>query len=343
MWLPWKPHGDDEAGLKLVPLKAGRGRGSKRLVPWWVGAMRRAKAATTIRRQASTSANGGGRRRLGRPSARVYGRRSMIKASFRRNCGNGAWVRHARYLARENAQRELDRGRGFDAIFESLDIAKVVREWERGDEIVWSLIISPEDAERLDLRQHARDFVAGMERDLGTELEWIAIDHHNTDDAHIHLLIRGVREDGKVLTLDREYIRRGLRELSQELIERKLGPRLEHEVLLARERTIEREQWTEIDRALERRAGYDRIVSYEHFEPHSEGAKIRAEQEIERLQFLEKLELARRVSERRWELSLEHEAELRKRQREHDILKTRARERQRERDRERDRGMDLER
>jgi len=50
---------------------------------------------------------------------------------------------------------------------------------------------------------------------------------------------------------------------------------------------IEREQWTEIDRALERRADADRVVSYEHFEAHSEGAKVRAEHEIERLQFLE--------------------------------------------------------
>ncbi len=86
---------------------------------------------------------------------------------------------------------------------------------------MWSLIISPEDGERIDLRQHARDLVAGMERDLGTRLEWVAIDHHNTDDAHIHLLIRGVRDDGQVLTLDRDYVRQGLRELSQELIERR--------------------------------------------------------------------------------------------------------------------------
>ena len=343
MWLPWQTD-KGEAGLKLGRLKAGQARGPRRLVPWWVGAMRRAKAATTIRRQAATTANGGGaRRRLGQSATRVYGRRSMIKASFRRNRGKGAWVRHARYLARANAQHELERGRGFDAVFESLDMAAVVREWERGDEIVWSLIISPEDAERIDLRQHARDFVAGIERDLGTQLEWVAIDHHNTDDAHIHLLIRGVREDGRVLTLDRDYIRRGLRELSQELIERKLGPRLEHEVLLARGRTIEREQWTEIDRALERRAGIDRVVSYQYFEAHSEGAKVRMEQEIERLQFLEKLELARRVSERSWELSAEHETELRKRQREHDILKTRARERQREQEKERDHGMEQER
>ncbi len=95
---------------------------------------------------------------------------------------------------------------------------------------------------------------------------------------------------------------RGLRELSQELIERELGPRLEPEVLLARERTIEREQWTEIDRALERRAGTDRVVSYENFAPYSEGARVRAEQEIKRLQFLEKLGLAQRVGERSWEL-----------------------------------------
>ena len=219
--------------------------------------MRQAKAATTIRRQPSYH------RERGRCAAQTWpvsdphlwtpqhDQGVVPPQPWQRRLGPGT---RAIWRA-QNAQRDLERGRGFDAIFESLDIATVVREWERGDEIVWSLIISPEDAERLDLRQHARDFVAGMERDLGTNLEWIAIDHHNTDDAHIHLLIRGVREDGKVLTLDREYIRRGLRELSQELIERKLGPRLEHEVLLARERTIEREQWTEIDRALERRGG----------------------------------------------------------------------------------------
>lgn len=182
MWLPWQTDKAEEPGLRLGRLKPGQARGPKRLVPWWVGAMRRATAASVTRRQSPITAEGGGRRRLGRSATHVYGRRSIIKASFRRNRGKGAWVRHARYLARENAQRELERGRGFDAVFESLDLAKVMREWERGDEILWSFIVSPEDADRIDLRRHARDFVAGMERDLGTQLEWIAIDHHNTDD-----------------------------------------------------------------------------------------------------------------------------------------------------------------
>ena len=134
-----------------------------------------------------------------------------------------------------------------------------------------------------------------------------------------------------MLEIEREYLKHGIRELSEELVERELGPRLEREVLLARERVIEREQWTEIDRTLKRRASLDRVVSYEDFQPYSDGARTRAEQEIARLQYLEKLGLARRIDERSWELSAEHEPELRRRQREHDILKSRARERQRER------------
>jgi len=237
-----------------------------------------------------------------------------------------------RVISRARARSiEHGRGLGFDAGREDLDTAAIVRDWERSDRLMWSFIVSPEDADGIDLRRHVRDLVAGMERDLDTRLDWVAIDHHNTDDAHVHLLVRGVREDGGVLEIEREYLKRGIRELSEKLVERELGPRLEREVLLARERVIEREQWTEIDRTLKRRASLDRVVSYEEFQPYSDGARVRAEQEVARLQYLEKLGLARRVDQWSWELSAEHEPELRRRQRERDILKSRARERQRER------------
>jgi type IV secretory pathway VirD2 relaxase len=300
--------------------------------------MRRAKAASVMRRQSKTSREGGGLQRK-RVLAKAYGRRSVVKPSFRRNRHNGAWARHARYLAREQAQREGERGQGFDREREDLDMAATIRAWERSDGLMWSFIISPEDAERIDLRQHARDFVAGMERDLGTHLEWVAIDHHNTDNDHVHLLIRGIRDDGRDLILDRDYIHR-LSELSREIAERELGPRTEQEYLQTRARGIDREYWTEIDRALERRAGRARVVSYENFQPFTDGAKVRAEQEMERLAYLEKLGLARHIGERSWELASEHEPELRRRQREHDILKTRARERQQARAREHEQEME---
>jgi type IV secretory pathway VirD2 relaxase len=73
-----------------------------------------------------------------------------------------------------------------------------------GDHLMmWSLIISPQDAERMDMQQHVRDFVTRMQQDLGTELEWVAIDHNDTDDKHVHLLIRGVRDNGQDLVMDR--------------------------------------------------------------------------------------------------------------------------------------------
>jgi type IV secretory pathway VirD2 relaxase len=337
-WLPWKPHGDDDAGLKLGQLNPGQRGKQRRLVPWWVRAMRRAKAAGIIRRQSKTSREGGGLQRK-RVLAKAYGRRSVVKPSFRRNRHNGGWARHARYLAREQAQREGERGQGFDREREDLDMTATVRAWERTDGVMWSFIISPEDAERIDLRRHARDFVAGMEQDLGTQLEWVAIDHHNTDNDHVHLLIRGIRDDGRDLILDRDYIHR-LSELSRELAERELGPRTEQEYLQTRARGIDREYWTEIDRALERRTGPDRVVSYENFEPFSDGAKVRAKQEMQRLAYLEKLGLARQIGERSWELAQEHEPELRRRQRENDILKTRARERQQKREREHEQEME---
>src|SRR5216684_4703888 len=84
------------------------------------------------------------------------------------------------------------------------------------------------------------------------------------------------------------------------------------------------------------RAGHDRIVSYREFQGYNVGARTRAEQEIARLEFLEELGLARCVGDRSWELSPEHETELRKRQREHDIIKSRSRERQREHGLDRD-------
>ena len=156
-----------------------------------------------------------------------------------------------------------------------------------------------------------------------------AIDHHNTDDAHVHLLVRGVRENGRPLEINREYLRSGIRIRSQEIATRELGPRLEPKMLRARERVVRREQWTEIDRALQRKADRNGLVTYDQLQPLDEGSRIRAEQEIDRLQFLSGLGLAQRVDERSWQLSEDHERKLRERQVSRDVIKSRAHSRQR--------------
>ena len=325
--------GQEEVDIRL---RTERGSSPRRLVPWWARALRRVSIRWGMRRQRRGSLSG----RYSRPrfsGLHSSSRRSVVKASFSRNRKKGAWAAHARYLSRPGAQREVGKGLGFDAERENIDMVGAVRAWEKSDELMWRFIVSPEDGDRMNLRAHVRELVSEMERDLDTKLQWVAIDHHNTDEAHVHLLVRGVRDDGRTLEIDRDYVRSGIRARSQEIATRELGPRLEPEILRARERAIRREQWTEIDRALERRADTNRLVSYERFIPRSDGGRIRAEQEIERLSYLERLGLARRVSELGWELSPEHEHELRRRQRSKDVIKSRAQERKREK------GMDLER
>ena len=317
-----------EVDIKLRYEHAERPR---KLVPWWARALRRMSGRRGLRHQqprGSLSGMRAARVRVSEPPA--HARRSVVKVSFSRNRRSGAWAAHARYLARPGAQQEFAKGLGFDAGREDVDMLATVRAWEKSDELMWRFIVSPEDADRLNLRQHVRELVGQMERDLDTKLEWVAIDHHNTDDAHVHLLVRGVRENGRPLEINREYLRSGIRIRSQEIATRELGPRLEREMLHARERVVRREQWTEIDRALQRRADGNGLVTYDQFQPHSEGAHIRAEQEIDRLQFLSRLGLASRVDERRWQLAQNHEHELRERQISKDVIKTRANQRQRE-------------
>jgi type IV secretory pathway VirD2 relaxase len=329
-----------EVEIRLRPEPAARPR---RLVPWWARALRRVRISRSVRRQARGSL---GRAQVWRDASsefRGYARRSVVKASFSRNRKSGAWTAHSRYLSRPGAQQELTRGLGFDATQEGIDLRATVRDWEKSDKLMWRFIVSPEDADRLNLRDHVRELVARMESDLGTRLDWVAIDHHNTDDAHVHLLIRGIREDGRLLEIDREYLRSGVRTRSQEIVTRELGPRLEPEMLRSRERVIRREQWTEIDRALQRKADGNRVSSYEEFQPRNEAARVRAEQEIDRLEFLARLGVARRIDERSWELSQDHERQLRDRQRSIDVIKTRAHSRQRDIDRGLDRVRERER
>jgi type IV secretory pathway VirD2 relaxase len=324
-----------ELELKLRRERAER---PQKLAPWWARALRQMGVTHSLRRQQTHGSLSGTRApRIHVTELAVYARRSVVKASFSRNRWSGKWAAHARYLSRPGAQQEFSKGLGFDSEREDIDLVAAVRGWERQDELLWRFIVSPEDADRLNLREHVRELVVAMERDLGTKLEWVAIDHHNTDDAHVHLLVRGARDNGRPLKINRDYLRSGLRIRSQELATKELGPRLEPEMLRSRERAVRREQWTEIDRALQRKADQNGVVSYAGYQPRSDAARIKAEQEIDRLQFLSGLGLTRRVDDYSWQLNDNHERELRDRQRANDVIKSRAHDRRRDAGRDRDR------
>ena len=252
--------------------------------------------------------------------------RSTVKVSYAERGRSARWGAHGAYLAREGAQRPGEKGRGFAADRDDLDLAQTLKGWEAaGDARLFKLVVSPEQAARLDLRAHARALVAGMEQDLGTRLEWVAIDHYNTDHPHLHVLVRGRDDQGRPLTLDPAYIKKGIRGRSEVLATQALGWRTEAEIRTSRARAVERIQFTELDRALLGRAGPDRIVSARAPVAEHSGQKELPNQERRRLAFLERLGLAEPIGRDAWRLSPSLESALRHAQRVTDVAKSRAR------------------
>ena len=314
-----------EVEIRVRPV---RGR-EHTATPWWILA---GKRIGRVRRASTRRGNGSVGSR-----ASVHHRRSVVKASYSRNDRSGRWTAHARYLTREGAQRQQARGIGFDSISDGVDVVSTVSGWEKnGDQLLWRLIVSPEDAQRLDLEDHARDLVASMERDLETRLEWIGIDHNNTDNPHVHILIRGLDEHGKKLEIAPEYVKSGIRARSREMVESELGLRPEREVMTARETVIQERRWTDLDWAIKQRSGPDAKLSYSgDWNALSARQRERFDQEVRRLHTLEQLGLATKRGEMTWEMRSEWDRELRRMQRDGDIQKSRSHSRARGREIER--------
>src|SRR3546814_21162538 len=76
-----------------------------------------------------------------------------------------------------------------------------------------------------------------MEDDLGTRLDWMAVDHYNTGHPHTHVVLRGRDDQGKDLVIARDYLARGMREREAEIVGLDLGPRSD----LAIEQRLSRE------------------------------------------------------------------------------------------------------
>jgi type IV secretory pathway VirD2 relaxase len=252
--------------------------------------------------------------------------RSLVKISYARNGRTSGWRAHGHYLSRKGAQREGERGLGFDADRDEVYLPDRFDAWQKaGDQRLWKIVISPEAGDRVELRSHARQIVAKMEADLGSKLEWAAIDHHDTSHPHVHIAVRGIDEAGRPLRLPREYVRSGIRARSQELLTQALGHRQEHERRWARERAVEALRVTEIDRGLLARASPEGKLSLDGAVPAHPRAQERRLQDLRRLGFLERLGLAERVSDDTWRLSAHLEPALRQLQLAGDIQKSLAR------------------
>jgi hypothetical protein len=194
-------------------------------------------------------ANGG--RAGGRTGRRAFNQRCAVRVMYCRNKSVGQWRAHGRYIARESAAQ--DHNAGFDSHSDSVAPTELLERWQTcGDPKFWKFIISPEFGERLDMKLLTRDLMARIEKDLGTRLEWVAVVHVNTEHLHVHVALRGVRDDKSDLNLTRDYVRQGIRGIAEDLCTRQLGHRNELDAIAAERREIQERRCTSLDRMIGR-------------------------------------------------------------------------------------------
>jgi hypothetical protein len=176
---------DDERKVRLRPPKPRRPTDES--IAWSSGFKLLMYYARSSRRVRNRGTSGG---KMG--STRPYLQRCAVRMTYVNNKTRGQWKAHGRYLARESATHENPvEGVGFGREDQKIDIAARLEDWQRaGDERLWKLIISPEFGDLADLRRLTADLMELMEKDLGTDLQWVAVEHHNTERPHVHVVVR---------------------------------------------------------------------------------------------------------------------------------------------------------
>ncbi len=287
---------------------------------------RGAATALTLRDRSAWSRDGSGVRTRSR---RVAVKARVVKLNPQRGAARGrqfvgakAVDAHLRYLERDGVTKDGEKGQVYSGERDVED-GRAFLDRGRDDRHQFRFIVSAENGVDLaDPRETTRDLMKQMEADLGTKLDWIAVDHHNTGYPHTHIIVRGITDDGKTLNVAGDYIAYGIRERASEIVTRELGRQTELEVAKQLEREVDADRFTRLDRML--------IAEQQG----KEFADLRPDQDmrdtfrqnrallIERARKLERMGLATEIETGKWIVSPKAEPTLRELGERGDIIKT---------------------
>ena len=280
-------------------------------------------AALALKGRSAWSRDGSGARTRAR---RVAVKARIVKLNPQRGASRGrqfvsakAVDAHLRYLRRDGVTRDGEKGQLYSAE-RNVEDGRAFLERGGEDRHQFRFIVSAEESVELaDLRETTRSLMKQMEADLGTRLDWVAVDHHNTGHPHTHIVVRGITEDGKTLNIAGDYIAHGVRERASEIVTLELGRQTEQEVARGLERDVDAERFTRLDRMLIEN------VPTRLLDLRPDTGQLRANLDktllIGRLKTLERFRLAREVQPGIWSFSERLESTMRELGERGDIIK----------------------
>ncbi len=194
--------------------------------------------------------------------------RVVVKISVVKNKTKGVGVgagsggknlyHHIHYVSRSKAGKDGDRAVLFDKENEGLG-RKDFFECCKDDRHHFRMIISPEKGRGIeDFQGYVRGVMTRVEKDLGTQLDWVSAVHYDTDDIHAHVIVRGKNDKGEDLVIGRDYISYGIRSRAQELATELLGERSLEDIQKSLEAEIDAMRVTSLDRFIERHVDQER-------------------------------------------------------------------------------------
>ena len=321
--------GDDDFTPRLGRIRSLGGRGAKRYLGKLYGAMEKAQPGAFAKRSSARFSGN----RIGRgagigaalsyrthPFAKFRSRRVALKIRSVRLGANGLTKAraHLRYIQRDGADRDGKPGILYGPERDAVD-GNAFLEEGTDDRHQFRVIVSPEEAGELDnLNNFTRDLMAAAERDLGTKLNWVAVNHHDTDHPHVHIVLRGKADDGKDLVIARNYITHGFRKRAEELATLELGPRRDIDIAQARMIEAQRDRFTSLDRDLLGRSENGAVALGK---PQTTYDRFQKRLLLSRLRHLEKMNLAAR-EDGVWRLAPQLETTLKDMGRRGDIFRS---------------------
>ena len=163
---------------------------------------------------------------------------------------------HAAYLSRSDGASLF-----YDGNADGVDGAARAEAWAISDKRHFRVILSVENAGKLgDVPAYVREVMTRASAAPGTQLQWIAVDHHDTDNPHTHIVVRGRRANGQDLVLSKDFVKHGFREIARDTATDWLGARSRADERLALDREVIKHAPTRLDRMIAAQLPEDRKV-----------------------------------------------------------------------------------
>lgn len=156
-----------------------------------------------------------------------------------------------KYMPQQNKDEVTEKPKLFNGSYDIVPEEEIRKYESEASELYFKYIISPE-SQNVPLKLLVRSFVKNLEKLTGYHFSWMAVEHHNTDHAHAHLLLNGKdKKTGEDIRIPKEIIK-SARITAGELCTKMIGNRTPEQIEASRKRLPEAKRYTILDDRIEK-------------------------------------------------------------------------------------------